>query len=166
MRKAEIRARKGEKEQLEVAIDSTSEHSDLGPKEGVKLNIWNAIIPIGTLIISDLVAFYSSGYSSIMAGENATLIQLFKDAPLSFTAFLLPSIIFILGSIISFATGTYYGTMGILMLLAIPLAYSINPDMSYIVVSTSAVLTGAIFYNLIYDIDHIYRNSNTCKKVA
>uniref|UniRef100_UPI0026211E02 Na+/H+ antiporter NhaC family protein n=1 Tax=Terrisporobacter sp. TaxID=1965305 RepID=UPI0026211E02 len=29
--------------------------------------------------------------------------------------------------------------------LAIPLAYSINPDMSYVIVSTSAVLTGAIF---------------------
>ncbi len=35
--------------------------------------------------------------------------------------------------------------MGILMPLAIPLAYSLNPDMSYVIVSTSAVLTGAIF---------------------
>ena len=31
------------------------------------------------------------------------------------------------------------------MPLAIPLAYSMNPDMSYVIVSTSAVLTGAIF---------------------
>ena len=31
------------------------------------------------------------------------------------------------------------------MPLAIPLAYSINPDMSFVVVSTSALLTGAIF---------------------
>lgn len=31
------------------------------------------------------------------------------------------------------------------LLLAIPLAYSLNPDMSYVIVSTSAVLTGAIF---------------------
>ena len=31
------------------------------------------------------------------------------------------------------------------MPLAIPLAYSINPEMSFVVVSTSAVLTGAIF---------------------
>ena len=35
--------------------------------------------------------------------------------------------------------------MGILMPLAIPLAHSISPDMGYVVVSTSAVLTGAIF---------------------
>ena len=35
--------------------------------------------------------------------------------------------------------------MTILMPLAIPLAYSINPEMSFVVVSVSAVLTGAIF---------------------
>ena len=60
-------------------------------------------------------------------------------------AFLLPSLIFILGAIISFSTGSAYGTMSILMPLAIPLAYKINPEMSFVIVSTSAVLTGAIF---------------------
>ena len=35
--------------------------------------------------------------------------------------------------------------MGILMPLAVPLAYAINPDMSFIVACTSGVLTGAIF---------------------
>ena len=61
-------------------------------------------------------------------------------------AFILPSLIFILGSIIAFATGTAYGTMGILMPLAIPLAYTISSgDMNLVIVSTSAVLTGAIF---------------------
>ena len=53
--------------------------------------------------------------------------------------------IFILGAIISFSTGSAYGTMSILMPLAIPLAYKINPEMSFVIVSTSAVLTGAIF---------------------
>ena len=60
-------------------------------------------------------------------------------------AFLLPSLIFVLGAVISFSTGTAYGTMSILMPLAIPLAYKINPEMSFVIVSTSAVLTGAIF---------------------
>ena len=74
MRKAEIRARKGRDIQSEIAMDSTNDHSDLEPKDGVKLSIWNAIIPIGTLIVAALVAFYYSGYSSIMGGEDATLI--------------------------------------------------------------------------------------------
>ena len=231
MRKAEIRARQGRSMDSEIAMDF-SEHSDLEPKEGVRLSIWNAIIPIGTLIIAALVAFYYSGYSAIMGGDDATLIQLFTDSPFTFTAireafsasdasvalfqsallagivaivmavsqkiftvseaidawvdgmktlvitgvililawslssvikelgtakylikllsgsfpaFLLPSLIFVLGAIISFSTGTAYGTMGILMPLAVPLAHSINPEMSFIVVNTSAVLTGAIF---------------------
>lgn len=230
MRKAELRAKREGITSSEVSIDD--EHSDINPLEGVKLSVWNAIIPIGTLIISALIAFYYSGYSSIMGGDDIGMIHLFTSSPLSFEAikeafsasdasvalfqsalfagivaivmgvsknifsisqaidiwidgmktliitcvililawslssvikelgtakylvqllsgklpyFLLPSIIFILGAIISFSTGTAYGTMGILMPLAVPLAHSINPEMSFIIVSTSAVLTGAIF---------------------
>jgi Na+/H+ antiporter NhaC len=58
---------------------------------------------------------------------------------------LLPATIFLFGSIISFATGTSYGTMGILMPLAIPLSYNIDPSHSYLIINISAVLTGAIF---------------------
>ena len=208
------------------------ELDDMAPKEGVTLSVWNAIIPIGVLIVSSLIAFYYSGYSTIMGGEDANLIASINASPFSFSSvrqcfsssdasvalfqsaifssivsiiiakikkiytmseaievwvdgmktlmitgvililawslssvikevgtakflirylsgslppFLLPSIIFILGAVISFSTGTAYGTMGILMPLAIPLAYSLSPEMSYVIVATSAVLTGAIF---------------------
>lgn len=227
MRKSELNARKGINEFVEAENEE-----EMMVKEGVKLSIWNAIIPIGTLILSALASFYYSGYSSIMLGENTVLIELLNNSPFSFSsiqqafsaadastalfqsailasivaigmavwkkiftvteavdawidgmkgllitgvilllawslssvikdlgtakylvtllsdtipAFLLPSIIFILGAIISFATGTAYGTMGILMPLAIPLGYSVSSDMGYVIVCTSAVLTGAIF---------------------
>ena len=231
MLKCERRARKGNEvsSHKDMNMDSNSE---LEPKEGVKLSIWNAIIPIGTLIICALASFYYSGWNVLMAGEDAALQEAMKASPLAFASireafsnadasvalfqsaliasivaiimasmkkiykvseaievwidgmkgllmtgvililawslssiikdlgtatylvgilsssipkFLLPSIIFILGAVISFATGTAYGTMGILMPLAIPLAYSISPEMGYVVISTSAVLTGAIF---------------------
>ena len=235
MREAELRARRGQvnsSSNKEIDEKISNEHSDLEPLPGVKLNIWNAIIPIGILIVGSLFAFYYSGYSTILGGDDTALIELIKNSPLSFVsireafsnadasvalfqsalfagivaivmgvnkkiftvseglemwvdgmktlvitcvilicawslssvikelgtakfliqllsghipAFLLPSIIFILGGIMSFATGTAYGTMGILMPLTIPLAYSISPEMSYIVVCISAVLTGAIF---------------------
>ena len=235
MREAELRARRGETKlasSKEIDEKISSEHSDLEPLPGVKLNIWNAIIPIGILIVGSLFAFYYSGYQTILSGDDATLIESVKNSPLSFVsireafsnadasvalfqaalfagivalcmgvnkkiftvsqglemwvdgmktlvitcvilicawslssvikelgtakflvtllsgsvpAFLLPSIIFVLGGIISFATGTSFGTIGILMPLTIPLAHSINPEMSYIVVSISAVLTGSIF---------------------
>lgn len=232
MRKAEISARKGKRVGVEVAMDTLQEADEMKPKDGVKLSIWNAIIPIGVLVISAIAAFYYSGYTSIINGEDIELINLMTNSPVSFSAikeafsasdasvalfqsallasivaiimsickkiftlgeaievwidgmktllitgvililawslssvikelgtakflikllsdsipyFLLPSLIFILGAVISFATGTAYGTMGILMPLAVPLAHSINPEMSFIIVSTSAVLTGAIF---------------------
>ena len=229
MRKAEIMARKG---QGNKKLEDAKVNEEMQLKEGIKLSIWNAIIPIGTLIISALISFYHSGYSSIIAGSDEAVKSIILESPFSFTAiqqafsaadastallqsavfasivaiimgvckkiftiseaievwidgmkgliitglilllawslssvikdlgtakylvtllsdsipsFLLPSIIFILGAVISFATGTAYGTMGILMPLAIPLSYSISPEMNYIVVSASAVLTGAIF---------------------
>lgn len=233
MRKAEIRARQGyvSDENKEIALDKATE-DEMAPKEGIKLSIWNAIIPIGALMISALISFYYSGYTAIMGGDDTALQALMTNSPASFTAireafsasdasvalfqsalfasivaiimgvvkkiftfseavevwvdgmkgliitgvililawslssvikelgtaaflvkllsnsipqFLLPAIIFILGAIISFATGTAYGTMGILMPLAIPLSFSVSPDMGYVVLSTSAVLTGAIF---------------------
>ncbi|MGL4451311.1 MAG: Na+/H+ antiporter NhaC family protein [Sarcina sp.] len=237
MYKAEMRARKGQvvKPRNSKLSDAEIEEvmHDLEPKKGVKLCIWNAIIPVGSLIVFSLIAFYYSGYSSIMSGEDIALMNLLKSSPFSFTAiqqafsasdasialfqsalissvitialavcrkiftvseaidtwvegcksllitgvilllawslssvlkelgtaaylveilsgsvpaFILPSLIFILGSIIAFSTGTAYGTMGILMPLAIPLANTISGgDMNLIIVATSAVLTGAIF---------------------
>lgn len=232
MRKAEIAARKSKDLANEEVVATSSHMDELEPKEGVKLSIWNAIVPIGALIISSVVAFYYSGYSTIMAGDDTAIQAIITNSPLSFKAilevfaasdasiallqsalfstvvaivmavwkkiftiseaievwidgmkgliitgvililawslgsvikelgaaeylvealngaipaFLLPSLIFILGAIISFSTGSAYGTMSILMPLAIPLAYKINPEMSFVIVSTSAVLTGAIF---------------------
>lgn len=234
MRKAEIRARKGEQILKDIQLDKEVT-AEFEAKKGVKLSIWNAIIPIGTLIVGALISFYYSGYSSIMSGDDEVLkaifgnsvgslfsfsaikeafsaadasVALFQAALLasivaialgvckkifsiseginiwidgmkgliitgvililawslggvigdlgtadflvsklsnSVPAFLLPSIIFVFGAVISFSTGTAYGTMTILMPLAIPLSYAINTDMSYIIVSISAVLTGAIF---------------------
>ncbi len=233
MLKAERRARTTGKVMSDGSqAAASSEDKTLEPKEGIKLSIWNAIIPIGTLIVFAFLGFYFNGYQAIMSGEDVALIQQLTNSPLSFVSiretfsnsdasivlfqaallasivavvmavgqkiltvsealetwvdgmktlvitgvilllawslssvikelgtaaflvsalsstipkFLLPSIIFILGSIISFATGTSYGTMGILMPLAIPLAHAISPDPNFVIASVGAVLTGAIF---------------------
>lgn len=219
--------------------DSTlmnQENSFMLPKEGVTYSIYNAIVPIFTLIIVAIVGFYMNG-ASALEGES---LKILEAAPYSFEAireafgaadasivifeaallaslvaigmglqqkifslheaietwvygvkalvitavililawslssvmkevgtaaylvnvlsdstpqFILPTIIFILGSIISFSTGTSYGTMGILMPLTIPLANAIGINTglegadlhSYIVLNVGAVLTGAIF---------------------
>ena len=233
MKKAEERTRAtGEVIARGSRAMTSKEESDLEPAHGIKLSIWNAIIPLLTLIIGSFIGFYVNGKAAILGGDDAALIQLFTDAPFGFTAireafgssdasvvlfqaalfasivamvmgiykklftmeeavghwvqgvksliitgvilllawslssvikemgtakflitvlsdkipvFILPSIIFILGSCISFATGTSYGTMGILMPLAIPMAHAISPDHGYLLMNVGAVLTGAIF---------------------
>ena len=232
MKKAEQRAR-ARKEDEEIIVPEAPGFDEVKPVEGVKLSVWNAIIPIATLIIGALIAFYWSGYTTILGGEDQALITLMQTAPLSFDgifqalsqsdasvalfqaallasivaivmavgeqiltiedaisewiggmktivitgvilllawslggvigevgtadylvgilsstipAWIVPSLIFILGALISFATGTAYGTMSILMPLAIPLAWAVSTgDMSFTIVCTSGVLTGAIF---------------------
>ena len=231
MKKAEQKAR-ARKDSEFIQIPQVSSFEEIQPVEGIKLTVWNAIIPIGTLIIGALIAFYWSGYTTILAGDNQTLITLMKTAPLSFNGifealsasdasvalfqaallasivailmavlerimtikqaldewvsgmkaiavtcvilllawslggvignvgtanylvgilkgtipyWILPSLIFVLGGIISFATGTAYGTMSILMPLTIPLAWAVSPDMGFVITATSGVLTGAIF---------------------
>jgi Na+/H+ antiporter NhaC len=231
MRKAQERARdKG----LLVAEDSEIEGEEEVAEEELKeTSIWNALIPIGVLIIASFVGFYLDGRQYILAGEDIQLAQAIQDSPFSFLAFRetfgasdasvvlfqaaliasivallmgvsqerfsfskgidiwvngmktllitgvilllawslsgvmgelgtadylvsllsdtlppiqLPTMIFVLGAIISFATGTSYGTMGILMPLAIPLAAALQPgNADFIVMSAGAVLTGAIF---------------------
>ena len=233
MLNAERRARKYNKVLADGAEPMVAEDiEDLEPIDSKKLNVWNAIIPIGAMIVFSFLGFYYNGYQAIMGGEDAALIELLQNSPLSFVAIretfgasdasvvlfqaaliasiiglimgmaqkiftlregidiwiqgmkslvitgvilllawslsgvikeletanflvsmlsgampapLLPATIFILGSIISFATGTSYGTMGILMPLAIPLAAALSPDPNFVIMSAGAVLTGAIF---------------------
>lgn len=56
----------------------------------------------------------------------------------------LPFLIFCIASLVSFATGTSYGTMGILLPLAGPLAYA-QGGLPILILSVGAVLDGAIF---------------------
>ena len=232
MKKAEQEAR-SRKDDEEIIVPEAPGFDEVKPVEGIKLTVWNAIIPIGTLIIGALIAFYWSGYTAILGGDDQVLINLMHTAPLSFNgifealsqsdasvalfqaallasivaivmavaeqiltiedaisewiggmktivitgvilllawslggvigevgtanylvgvlsdsipAFIVPTLIFILGALISFATGTAYGTMSILMPLAIPLGWAVSSgDMSFTIVCTSGVLTGAIF---------------------
>lgn len=231
MRKAQERARDTGQLVPEGSLLENDETEVLA-EEG-NASIWNALIPIGSLIVFSFVGFYTNGRQAIMASGNTALIHLLETSPLSFAAiretfglsdasvvlfqaalvssiialvmgviqghynfgkgidiwvsgmkslvitgvilllawslagvmndlgtadylvsllgdampaFLLPTVIFTLGAIISFATGTSYGTMGILMPLAIPLATAMQPENSeFIVMSIGAVLTGAIF---------------------
>ncbi|MCW0204082.1 Na+/H+ antiporter NhaC family protein [Campylobacter lari] len=236
MLKAELRARAGKFSHGHEQIDNV-EDKVLEPKEHIKLQASNAIIPLAVLIIFSFIGFYFSGYNALedanikmqidaasfslfafretfgaadasivlfQAALLATIIAIIlgmyrkiftlKEAIATWThgwrtmimtviillcawslasvikdlgtskylidlfsdktpIYLLPTAIFIFASIISFSTGTSYGTMGILMPLAIPLAMAVgvHNDLNgielhqYMIINISGVLTGAIF---------------------
>ena len=64
---------------------------------------------------------------------------------------LLPAGIFLLGAVISFSTGTSWGTMGVLMPLAIPVIFSLTGEAAdaerdrLVVAAIGAVFSGAVF---------------------
>lgn len=107
---------------------------------------------VKALVITAVILILAWSLSAVMkeVGTAAYLVSVLSDTT---PQFILPTIIFVLGSIISFSTGTSYGTMGILMPLTIPLASAIGIHTglegtelhNYIVLNVGAVLTGAIF---------------------
>lgn len=237
MLKAERRARAGELHpRLGGAMIEDVEDKTLEPKENIKLQSSNAVIPLLVLILGAFVSFYFSGLGALEGealesakahpltfhtfqatfGAADASVALFQSALLatvvaifmavyrkiltvreaietwgkgwktmittiiilllawslssvikelgtsrylvdllsqSTPKIVLPAAIFMLGSFISFSTGTSYGTMGILMPLAIPLASAVGMHSglegdalhAYMIVNISAVLTGAIF---------------------
>lgn len=110
-------------------------------EEGV--NVW--LSGVKSLIITGVILLLAWSLSSTI-GELGTAAFIVKALAGVIPKFVVPALIFILASIISFATGTSYGTMGILLPLAIPFAARISPsDQQYLIACSSAVLTGAIF---------------------
>ena len=249
MLKAEVRARTtgatinpgSEVMETEQVIDEEKEEikENYGilktSKKVTPPNIWNALIPVGVLIISAVVLFYTNGAAAVGAealeglsffeavreaySNSDASIVLFQAGLLAcivaiimgffekiFTLkdgietwahgmksmlfvcivlilawsigsvigdlgtahflvsnlsdvlpqFIVPALIFIIAAVVSFATGTAYGTMAILLPLCIPLAAAIvgitgmeitssGDAYVYILMCSSAVLTGAIF---------------------
>ncbi len=63
----------------------------------------------------------------------------------SLPAWLLPTVVFVVAAVVSFATGTSYGTMGILMPMVIPLGFALSPDSTIVLAASGSVLAGACF---------------------
>ena len=110
----------------------------------IKEAIETFVTGVKSMNITAVILLLAWSLSGVMKelGTATYLVSILSD---TLPPFILPSIIFILGSIISFATGTSYGTMGILMPLAIPLSFALNPNPEFVILNVGSVLTGAIF---------------------
>ncbi|ENA2871493.1 Na+/H+ antiporter NhaC family protein [Campylobacter upsaliensis] len=107
-----------------------------------------------TMIFTIVLLLLAWSLSSIVKdlGTSTFITHLLAD---KLPKFILPATIFAFASLISFAIGTSYGTMGVLMPLAVPLAFEVaklnglegEALHHYMVLNISCVLTGAIFGN-------------------
>lgn len=105
-----------------------------------------------TMLVTIVILLLAWSLSSVIK-ELGTSVYLVHMLSNSMPFWLLPTLIFILGSIISFSTGTSYGTMGILMPLVVPLSFAVAEISGfdgaelhrYMILCIGSVLTGAIF---------------------
>mgnify|MGYP001050167160 CR=1 FL=1 len=95
------------------------------------------------LACSILVLAWSIGSVTKDVNLSGFVVSMIKEE----TSFILvPPIIFIVGALISFATGTSWGTMAILTPIAVPIAYKITGDAWLsVTVMSGTVFAGSIF---------------------
>ena len=101
--------------------------------DGLKLMVLTAAI---------LLMAWSLGDVTKQMGLADFLVGTLGD---SVPAWILPITIFVLGMIVSFATGTSWGTMAIITPIAIPLVYQVTGDATYAMTVPGMALSGAIF---------------------
>jgi len=204
MKKAELRAIREGKVIADGAMPLVSEEViSIQPKDGVKPNALNMIIPILTMIFMMPVGLYITGNGNLTNGSGSTAVLwavltsifvagiLYKFQkiltiretieltlkgmggliPLAvlmtfafaigsvckelktgeyvaqiaskfLTPSLLPSVVFLTSCVISFSTGTSWGTFAIMMPIAIPSAIIMNSNLPLVLAS---VLSGGVF---------------------
>ena len=94
-------------------------------------------------VMAVLLLAWSLGLACERLGTATYLVGLLGPG---FEAGLLPAAVFLLAAIVSFATGTSWGTMGLLFPLAVPLAVKLAPgNETLFLTSISSILAGSVF---------------------
>ena len=115
------------------------------------LDAWFAGVRSMLLAIVILILAWSLSNVNDALGTAPFLVDLLSD---TLDPGLVPAIVFVLAAVVAFSTGSSWGTMGILMPLAIPLAWGVlaadglhtSDEYMHILYSTvSAVLAGAVW---------------------
>ncbi|MEW5784492.1 MAG: Na+/H+ antiporter NhaC family protein [Bacillota bacterium] len=102
--------------------------------------VMNGAKSVFTALVILVLAWSLSAVSSTLGAADYLSPLVAAAVPV----WLVPFIVFVVACMVAFATGTSWGTMGILTPMAVPIAYAFGVD--YIMIPTvAAVLTGAIF---------------------
>jgi Na+/H+ antiporter NhaC len=93
------------------------------------------------MILANLILVSAWSISAI-CGQVGTANYVIGISEGVIRPWILPALIFVIGGFIAFSTGTSWATMGIVIPIALPLAYSLGVPLH---IATAAVLTGSIF---------------------
>ena len=93
---------------------------------------------IASVFITLLLAWVLSSVTKTMGGPEFVVNMLQDSVP----AWILPVIIFVASAVISFSTGSSWGTFSIMMTIAVPAAMALNAPMH---VAIASVLSGGLF---------------------
>jgi len=122
--------------------------SSVRPTEELREGILHAFFEgMKHLFLPTLILVFAWILNSVIKDLGAAkfLSNLLSDR---MPAGLLPGVVFLTAALISFSTGTSWGTMALVMPLSIPLAVTLDggsPDAPVVVVTIGAVLAGAVF---------------------
>jgi Na+/H+ antiporter NhaC len=99
-----------------------------------------------SLVITTMILILAWSIGSI-ASDLGTAEYLVQVVSSSLPGWLVPVLVFIMSSIVAFATGTSWGTMAIMLPLSVPLAaaYTGNEPSTLVFATLGAVLTGSTF---------------------
>lgn len=133
---------------LVVAVFMTLSKKLLNTKEMIEGMMEGMHTMFDGLLI--LVLAWALSAQTVELGTADYLMNVFGEV---LNAYWLPAIVFVLSALTAFATGSSWGTMGILMPLVVPLAWEIgnNTGLAYdmtaeiIYASVSAVLAGSVW---------------------
>lgn len=95
-----------------------------------------------TLTAAILLMAWSLGQVTKDMGLANFLVEVLGE---SIPAWILPITIFVLGMVVSFATGTSWGTMAIVTPIAIPLVYQVTEDIGLAMAVPGIALSGSVF---------------------
>ena len=101
-----------------------------------------ALTGIRSLVDAMAVLFLAWAMGTAI-GELGAAQYLVATLGPSVPAWTLPTLVFGISAAIAFATGTSFGTMSIMIPLAIPLAFQLDPDSTLALATSAAVLSGA-----------------------
>ena len=109
----------------------------MGINEGIKTYIKGC----NKLFDCIMLLILAWGLSTVdgVLGTSEFIVQIARD---TIPVWSVPAIIFIIASIMSFATGTSWGTYAIVLPIAVPMAHHLGVDM---IVTIGAVLSGGLF---------------------